>query len=150
MKHLLYFGYGSNMNPDVMKKRIGDWHSVSRAVLYDYKFVFMPRPGIVIPVIVPSKGDKVLGAVFRITEDQLKEIDKYESPYSTETVEVETLNGKVEALAYVFNLEYFLMRVEDYRSSWIEGLRQHEFGEEEIAEVRKIMDRSITAVKELA
>lgn len=150
MKYLRYFGYGSNMNPDVMKKRIGEWKSVKRAILIDYRFVFMPRPGIVIPVIVPSKGDKVLGAVYMLTEDQLREIDKYESPYSTETVEVETEDGKVEALAYVFNLKHFLARVEDYRYNWIEGLKQHKYGEAEIAEVEKLMDESIRGIRDLA
>jgi gamma-glutamylcyclotransferase (GGCT)/AIG2-like uncharacterized protein YtfP len=150
MKYLHYFGYGSNMNPEVMKKRIGEWKSVKRAVLKGYKFVFMPRPGIVIPVIVPSKGDRVLGAVYMLTEDQLKEVDKYESPYSTKTVEVETEDGKVEALAYVFNLKSFLARVEDYRNNWIEGLKQHKYGNEEISEVEKIMDHSIREIRNLA
>ena len=61
MQYVRYFGYGSNLNLDIMKERIGDWKSVMKAVLRDYKFVFMPRPGIVIPVIVPSSGDRVLG-----------------------------------------------------------------------------------------
>jgi gamma-glutamylcyclotransferase (GGCT)/AIG2-like uncharacterized protein YtfP len=150
MKYLRYFGYGSNMNPEVMKKRIGDWESVERAILRDYRFVFMPKPGIVIPVIVPSKGDKVLGAVYTLTEDQLREIDKYESPYSTETVEVETEDGKIEALAYVFDLHEFRSRVESYRSDWIEGLKHHRYGEEEISEVQNLMDASIRSLEALS
>jgi gamma-glutamylcyclotransferase (GGCT)/AIG2-like uncharacterized protein YtfP len=150
MEDLRYFGYGSNMNPDVMKRRIGEWKSVERAVLRNYKFVFMPRPGIVIPVIVPSKGDNVLGALYTLTTDQLKEIDKYERPYSTKTVEVDTEDGKVEALAYVFDLEQFLSRVKDYRKDWIEGLKHHKYSEEDIAKVRGLMDESIRNLQELA
>jgi gamma-glutamylcyclotransferase (GGCT)/AIG2-like uncharacterized protein YtfP len=150
MEYLRYFGYGSNMNPEVMKKRIGGWASADRAVLKDYKFIFMPRPGIVIPVIVPSKGDTVLGVVYSLTDGQLKEIDKYESPYSTTTVEVETDGGKVEALAYVFDLRKFLSRVESYRHNWIEGLKHYKFDEEEIAKVRKLMDESIQSLEEMA
>jgi gamma-glutamylcyclotransferase (GGCT)/AIG2-like uncharacterized protein YtfP len=143
MKYIHYFGYGSNQNLDVMKLRIGEWKSVTKAVLRDYKFVFMPEPGIVIPVIIPSKGDKTLGAVFAITEDQLAEIGKYEGPYSTATIEVETESGKIEALAYVFDLEVFRSRVKQYRDRWIEGLRQHEHGEEDISEVTRLMNESI-------
>lgn len=143
MNHLRYFGYGSNLNLDIMEQRIGGWNSVHKAVLKDYKFVFMPEPGIVIPVIIPSRGDRVLGAVFSITEEQLHEIDKYERPYSTRTVQVETENGKEEALAYVFDMEQFLRRVNDYRDNWIEGLKQHNYGEEDIAEAKRIMDESI-------
>jgi gamma-glutamylcyclotransferase (GGCT)/AIG2-like uncharacterized protein YtfP len=138
------------MNPNVMKKRIGSWKSLERAVLKDYKFVFMPKPGIVIPVIVPSKGDQVLGAVYELTEDQLSEIDKYETPYSTKTVEVETDDGKVEALAYVFDLQQFLSRVADYRNNWIEGMKHYKYGKEEIAKVRKLMDESIRGLEGMA
>ena len=131
------------MNLGIMKQRIGDWKSVRKAVLRDYKFVFMPRPGIVIPVIVPSKGDRVLGAIWDIREDQLREIDRFERPYSKRTVEVETEEGRVEALAYVFDMKEFIASVNGYKADWMEGLRQHEFGEEEISEVERIMAESI-------
>jgi gamma-glutamylcyclotransferase (GGCT)/AIG2-like uncharacterized protein YtfP len=143
MKYLRYFGYGSNLNLDIMKQRIGEWKSVTKAVLRDYKFVFMPRPGIVIPVIVPSKGDRVLGAVWDITEEQRREIDKFERPYSKRTVEVETEDGMVDALAYVFDMEEFIASVNGYKADWLEGLKQHEYGEEEIAEVERLMAESI-------
>jgi gamma-glutamylcyclotransferase (GGCT)/AIG2-like uncharacterized protein YtfP len=150
MKYLSYFGYGSNLNPDIMKRRIGDWKSVRKAVLRDYRFVFMPRPGVVVPVIVPSNGDKVLGAVYEITEDQLLEIDKYERPYSTEMVEVETEDGKMEALAYVFNLENLLLRADEYVARWIEGLKRQNFSDEEIAEVKKMMNESVEEIMRMA
>jgi len=150
MKYLRYFGYGSNMNPTVMKNRIGGWRSVKRAVLRDYKFVFMPKPGIVIPVIVPSAGDKVLGALYELTEDQMKEIDKYESPYATRDVEVETDDGTVEALAYVFDLDKFLERVQNYRSRWIEGMKHHGYSAEDIRRAEGIMDESIKQLQDLA
>ena len=147
MKEIYYFGYGSNLNKDIIRQRIGKYKESKKAILKDYKFVFMPYQSIVIPVIIPSKGDRVLGAVYLISKKQLKELNKYEGPYSTRKVKVDTAEGHINALTYMFDINDFSKKTKIYRDNWIKGLIHLKYNNKDILESKKIMEEQIKILK---
>ena len=98
---LLYFAYGSNLHKEQMKRRCSDSISVSRATLPDYELVFRG-----VADVVPAGGEKVVGALYKISVKDLVVLDRYEgfpNLYIKEIVTVETEVGPVEAFIYVMN-----------------------------------------------
>ena len=76
-----YFAYASNLNRKQMKERCPDSQPLFSAVLPNYKLVFSGwsrqwRGGTA--TIQFSRGDKVRGAVYEISEQDLRRLDNYE------------------------------------------------------------------------
>lgn len=97
---MLYFAYGSNLNMLQMKKRCADSIPVARVSLKDYKLVFNHFAD-----IIESKGDIVQGAIYEVSENDIKNLDEYEEYpdlYTKINVTVEDYLGKrYEAFVYV-------------------------------------------------
>jgi len=78
---MYYFAYASNINRKQMAERCPDAKSRSVATLPNFKIIFTGysrlRKGAV-ATIRGSKGDKVMGAVYEISESDLRKLDKYE------------------------------------------------------------------------
>ena len=78
---MYYFAYASNMNRKQMAERCPEAKAITIATLPNYKLTFTGfsrlRKGAE-AVIKGSKGDKVLGAVYEITEAGLRKLDKWE------------------------------------------------------------------------
>ena len=74
-----YFAYGSNMNPERMKQRIG-WSPPSRgAVLQDYQLMFDKQSNDGGKAnIRPLKGEAVEGALYKLAEKDLLSLDGFE------------------------------------------------------------------------
>ena len=76
-----YFAYASNLSQQQMSERCPDSQPKFRAVLPNYKLIFAGwsrkwRGGTA--SIKPFQGEKVIGAVYEISERDLRLLDKHE------------------------------------------------------------------------
>jgi gamma-glutamylcyclotransferase len=76
-----YFAYGSNLKKQQMKQRCPDAKPRFQAILPNYKLIFTGwsrewKGGTA--SIKPLRGEKVTGAVYEITEKDLRRLDQYE------------------------------------------------------------------------
>jgi gamma-glutamylcyclotransferase len=107
---MYYFAYASNLNKKQMAERAPGSKPKFSAVLPNYKLIFVGwsrqwKGGSA--SIKPFKGEKVKGAVYEITENDLKKLDRYEdfpTTYTHLNVIVWTDDGDpVEAVTYIRN-----------------------------------------------
>lgn len=105
---MYYFAYGSNLSKKQMSQRCPESKPRLMATLPNYKLVFTDwsrqwRGGVV--TIKRFSGKKVLGAIYEITESDLRRLDKYEGyPQSYQRIKVivfDDNNEPVEALTYI-------------------------------------------------
>lgn len=103
-----YFAYGSNLNRRQMAERCPDSVPKFVATLPNYKLVFTGWSrdwGGGVASIRRYRGGKVAGAVYEISDRDLRALDRYEgypSVYNRVNVIVFTEDGEaVEAMAYV-------------------------------------------------
>ncbi|HEX76314.1 MAG TPA: gamma-glutamylcyclotransferase [Dehalococcoidia bacterium] len=103
-----YFAYASNLNRKQMAERCPDSKPKFIATLPNYKLIFTGwsrqwQGGVA--SIKPFRGDKVIGAVYEVSETDLKLLDKYEGYpiiYNRLNVIVWTDAGDhVEAMTYI-------------------------------------------------
>ena len=106
---MYYFAYGSNLSRKQMLKRCPDAKPKFKATLADHKLIFAGRSqkwsngGVA--SIKPSKGEKVVGAIYEISTECLSSLDRCEdcpTTYRHQNVTVFTEFGEsVEAITYV-------------------------------------------------
>ena len=105
---MYYFAYGPNLNRKQMLERCPDSKPRFFATLHNYKLVFVGwsrqwRGGIV--SIKSFRGERVLGAVYEISEADLRRLDKYEgypNNYNRIKVTVFSEDGEaIEAVTYI-------------------------------------------------
>jgi len=103
---MYYFAYGSNLNQRQMLERCPDSKPKFTATLHNYRLVFVGwsrrwRGGIA--SIRPFRGEKVLGAIYEVSEGDLKRLDRYEgSDYHRLNVKVNNEDGEpMEAITYI-------------------------------------------------
>ena len=97
-QHVLYFAYGSNMNPVQMKERCPGSKTLGAAVLRNYRLTERRYAD-----IDRAPGSTVHGVLYEITPDDLKELNRregYPSIYTHLEVEVEYDGGVRMALTY--------------------------------------------------
>lgn len=102
---MYYFAYASNLNQKQMQQRCPDSKPVFRVNLPNYRLVFSGwsrelRGGKA--TIRLNRGEKVLGAIYDVSEQCLKRLDNYESGYDRLKVTVFDEDGEpVEAVTYI-------------------------------------------------
>lgn len=109
-----YFAYGSNLDSAQMRKRCPEHEVVGPAKLEGYRLSFhwnSDRWGGAVATVSPSVDSVVWGVLFRLTDGDLKELDRYEefrgaddpaTLYDRAQVRVRTAAGhEVEALTYL-------------------------------------------------
>lgn len=69
----LYFAYGSNMNPERIRRRIPDARPVGRAALRGWRLVERLYAD-----IERSRGGRVEGVLYLVTEAELRRLDAFE------------------------------------------------------------------------
>jgi len=103
-----YFAYASNLSHKQMAERCPDCKPKFTATLANYKLVFVGwsrkwRGGVA--TIRPSRGSRVLGGVYEISDRCLRTLDSHEgypTIYDRISVKVTTGDGEVaEALTYI-------------------------------------------------
>ena len=102
---MYYFAYASNLNRKQMLERCPDSKPCFVATLPNYKLVFAGwsrqwRGGYA--ALKSFRGERVLGAVYEISEIGLNRLDKYEPGYKRLKATVFTEGGEpVEAITYI-------------------------------------------------
>ncbi len=76
-----FFVYADNLNPTQLKRRAPEYKFLYNAYLQDHTIHFSRwsnqwRCGLA--TIAPSQGERVWGVVLEVTEEDLKELDKFE------------------------------------------------------------------------
>jgi len=100
-----YFAYGSTLNRKQMLERCPDSKPIFVATLPNYKLVFVGwsrqwRGGVA--SIKPFRGEKVLGAIYEVSEECLRRLDKYESSYNRMNITVFDEDSEpIEAVTYI-------------------------------------------------
>ena len=90
-KTFLYFAYASNLNKKQMLERCPDCKARFSAVLPNYRMIFCGwsrtwHGGMA--NLQPSRGEKVKGALYEVTEAGLRRLEKYDVGYSRFNVTV--------------------------------------------------------------
>ncbi len=137
-----YFAYGSNLNVDQMKSRVGQWQLSKRALVRNYRLVFnvysKKRNGYT-GNLQGSENfeDTVPGVVYHITADQLKELEKFEGiPATGVGVELEDGNEISHAKVFVWKTtEKEHEPPKDYRRIIEQGLLQHGYPDSTVKRV---------------
>ncbi|MFC1977088.1 gamma-glutamylcyclotransferase family protein [Chloroflexota bacterium] len=102
---MYYFAYASNLNQKQMLERCPGSKPESIATLPNYKVVFVGwsrqwRGGKA--SIRLFRGGKVRGAIYDVSEQCLRQLDKYESPYDRLKVTVFNEDGEsIQAVTYI-------------------------------------------------
>jgi gamma-glutamylcyclotransferase (GGCT)/AIG2-like uncharacterized protein YtfP len=100
-----YFAYGSNLNKKQMTERCPDSKPVFTATLPNYKLVFAGwsrqwRGGVA--SIKSFRGDRVRGAIYEVSEQCLRQLDRFESGYNRFKVTVLGEDSEqIEAITYI-------------------------------------------------
>jgi len=127
-----YFAYASNMNRGQMAQRAGALAEEKNARLdnYELNFYKIARGGTGTANIVPAEGKAVYGVLYRVTEQQLKALDRFEGvPEHYRRSEVAVLDAeakKVGAQVYLARkVRKGLKPDRLYLQKIIEGAEEH-------------------------
>ena len=105
---MYYFAYGSNLNLKQMSERCPDSRPKFTATLPNYKLIFAGwsrkwKGGVA--SIKPLRGEKVIGAIYELSDRDLRLLDRHEgypAVYNRFNVTIWTETGEpVEAMTYV-------------------------------------------------
>ena len=105
---MYYFAYSSNLNRKQMLERCPDSRPKFVAALPNYKLVFVGwnrrwRGGVA--TIMPFRGEKVPGAIYEVSERDLRRLDSYEGhPASYQRINVTVFDedsSPVKAVTYI-------------------------------------------------
>lgn len=102
---MYYFAYSSNLNQKQMRERCPDSKPMFTAILPNYKLVFVGwsrqwRGGVA--SIKAFQGDRVRGAIYEVSEQCLRQLDRYESGYKRFKVTVLGEDREpIEAITYI-------------------------------------------------
>jgi len=140
-----YFAYGSNLNVDQMKSRIGEWQLAKRAIVRNYKLVFnvfSKQRGSYSANLQETNNfeDTVSGVVYHITQDQLSKLQKSEGVAPMD-IRVELEDGNEISHAKVFIWKTTEKEHEphkDYRRIIEQGFLQHGYPD---SSAKKIFER---------
>ena len=129
---IIYFAYGANLDLRGMRSRCPGHIKIARAVLPDYRVVFRG-----VADIEPAVGEKVHGALYRLTQKHLDALDCFEGYprlYIRKTVTVTPDAGdSVEALVYVMtDRRWYAPPGRGYLQIVISGCRDWELPKEHI------------------
>ena len=105
---MYYFAYGSNLNKKLMLERCPDSKPMFVASLPNYNLVFVGwsrqwRGGVA--SIRPFRGEKILGAIYEVSDRDLRRLDSsqgYPSNYNRLNVTVFDEDGEpIKAITYI-------------------------------------------------
>ncbi len=102
---MYYFAYASNLSKQQMRERCPHSKPMFTAILPNYQVVFAGwsrkwRGGVA--SIKSFRGAKVRGAIYEVTEECLRRLDKYEAGYNRLKVTVFDEDGNpLEAVTYI-------------------------------------------------
>ena len=132
---MYYFAYGSNMQNDRLKKRVGKMGlindcGVGRVSGYKLKFNKQSVDGTGKANIVAYPDFEVCGVVYDLTEPQMLLLDENEKGYARKKMVVALGTEKHEMWVYIANtdsLNEALLPTRDYLYYLIQGAKEHDF-----------------------
>ncbi len=127
-KEVVYFAYGSNMNPDQMAERCPGAKAVCPAKLRNYRLAERKYAD-----IDPEEGSNVYGVMYTVPEDEMKRLDGFEGAprfYKRVKVQVEFAMKPYKAVTYILTPEMKKERngipfPEDYRARCSAGAEHY-------------------------
>jgi gamma-glutamylcyclotransferase (GGCT)/AIG2-like uncharacterized protein YtfP len=118
----LYAAYGSNLNHKQMATRCPNAEFVGTGKIVGVQLVFRG-----VADVEPALGSDVSVGLWRVTEDCLQALDRYEgypSLYDRTIVCVDTPNGEVaEAWVYFMSADYYSLPQQHYFDSIAQGYK---------------------------
>lgn len=139
-----YFAYGSNLNRAQMKSRAGEILEERPARLENYEFVFnkKARGGSATGNIRPAPGKTVYGVLYRIPEQALRSLDRFEGvPQHYRRIEVTAIDNegnKINAQAYIATkVENGLRPAPHYLQSILQGAKEHNLPADYIESIKQ-------------
>lgn len=140
-----YFAYASNMYRAQMKQRAGDPAEERVAQLDNYELNFnkIARGGVGTANLVPADGRMVWGVLYRLTEQQLRALDRFEGvPEHYRRSEVSVVDGqgnKIAAQVYLARkVRKGLKPDRSYLQRIVQGAEEHNLPQDYIEELKKI------------
>jgi gamma-glutamylcyclotransferase len=141
-----YFAYGSNLDRSQLIDRVGKVDVLGKGILKDHKLtfdIFSSRWGGGVADIVQFLGSIVYGAIYILTDEQLKKLDEYEgvpNVYQRFNVRVLTeTEDLVDAITYsVVNKQEFIRPSPTYLERIIKGLISHGYEENVVRQIQNI------------
>lgn len=125
MSKRLYVAYGSNLNFRQMKHRCPTAKLYGTGSIDGYELQFKGTPDSAFATIAPKEGASVPVAVWEITPQDERALDRYEgypSHYFKKTVPVSLDGEEVDAMVYIMNLKMkFGMPSPYYYATVLEG-----------------------------
>ncbi|MDW8083804.1 MAG: gamma-glutamylcyclotransferase family protein [Candidatus Caldarchaeum sp.] len=144
-----YFAYGSNLDQEGMKKRVGAWKELRPAKLRGFRLVFNVYSSSWhggIANIEEDPSSTVYGAAYLLDESQLEKLDRYEGVphlYHRRKVLIDLGDSQIEAYVYVgTNPRQKIMPSTEYLALLIKGLRRLGFGEDVVGMVKSSIEQT--------
>jgi gamma-glutamylcyclotransferase (GGCT)/AIG2-like uncharacterized protein YtfP len=154
---MLYFAFGSNLNPVQMAQRCPGHVVVGLAMLRDHKLVFPLTSsdwGGGVAGVHVAHGSNVWGVVYELTDEHVAALDRYEgfrapgddhNLYERERVWVELTRPDDGSIPRRVRAEYYVPRVTNpsppsrrYLDAILEGARHHRLPDEYLATLGRI------------
>ena len=145
---MLYFAYGSNMDPIRMARRCPGAVALGCARLPGHRLIFtwdsaFWRGGV--GHVVPSEQDDVWGVLWELGEPDLEALDRYEGIahgiYRRARIAIEHEGAAVEALIYLSNDDRARRPSRRYVRALVRGARAHRFPPEYVRLLRRARHR---------
>jgi gamma-glutamylcyclotransferase (GGCT)/AIG2-like uncharacterized protein YtfP len=141
---MMYFAYGSNMDLEQMKARCPGTRVMGVAHLSHYRMAFTRwsrswKSGTA--DILPDFGKTVFGALYDLSLDDLKKMDKfadYPNSYIRQDVFVNFGDERLPALTYVARRLGVFLPSKSYIGKMVRGAESHEISEEYITYLKSI------------
>ena len=129
-----YFAYGSNMDERQMKERCPDSKLIRKAVLKNYRLAFTiysQKRKCGCADIIKSKGDKVYGLLYTVTESDLNTLDRFEGhPIHYKRFQIKLDNDILAETYEVVNKEVLhQVPSKEYLKLLTESAKNHRFPE---------------------
>jgi cation transport regulator ChaC len=147
-KDYWYLAYGSNLWKKQKVVRTGSIRTGNEspqiARLADYRLAFNKRDknGEVVANIMAAPGNEVIGIVYRVNDESLKKMDKYERGYDRSIVSVILENKTcIEAFIYIAIAKNVIAEEKpttEYLNKIINGANEHGLPIEYIEKIQKL------------
>lgn len=144
---MLYFAYGSNMPRALIEERVGPCKRIGVAYITGYalrfhKESYIDHTGKCDAYCTGDPTDRVWGAIYRLTQDQITEMDELEGPgYRRATVQT-TLGGwSVKADLYLAKpgaVKPELSPLDSYKACVLDGARELELPAEYVDAIKAV------------
>jgi gamma-glutamylcyclotransferase (GGCT)/AIG2-like uncharacterized protein YtfP len=143
---MLYFAYGSNMDPDQMAERTPGGRSLGAALLRGYRLTFTrdsPAWGGGVGHIEADPASEVWGVLWELSDEHLAALDLYEGidvgAYVRDVVTVSFDGRDVEAQVYFAIPRGYKKPSKKYLSALIRGAEAHGCPDDYVEELRRVL-----------